>query len=314
MKLASIDIGTNTIRLLIGEVGGDGRVRDALLKREITRLGGGFDGEKLHSEAKQRTLTALKSFAAILAEAGVKNVRAAATSIVREARDGLTFLEEVKVQTGIAVEVIDGETEATLTLKGVLSALEKGGNRTLVFDIGGGSTEYILSGTGGIVAVSSLNMGVVSLAEARLHSDPPSKNEVQSITEEIDRFLLSLEKKMPPLNQLKDSDTRLVGTAGTITTLAALDQDLEVYDSRKINNYLLTKAAVESLFQRLTSMRHAERAALRALEEGRADLIIPGTLIVLETMTRFGFDEMVVSDYGLLEGLLLDLAEREGNI
>lgn len=315
MKLASIDIGTNTLRLLIGEVDKKGHIYDTLLKREITRLGGGFDGKFLHPEAKARTLTALKNFAQTLAEEGIRKVRASATSVVREAEDGPLFVEEIKIKTGIEVDVISGVTEATLTLDGVLSALDGRDKTALIFDIGGGSTEYIVAQSGKVKGLTSLNMGVIPLTERHLKSDPPSPGDITAMSSLVDDFLTQLRQKLPELGIIEaDRQPLLVGTAGTITTLAALDQNLKVYDSRKINNHLLTRQSIEALFKQLAALTHGERASIEALEEGRADLIIAGTIIVLRTMENFHFDQMIVSDYGLLEGLLIDLARREGII
>ena len=311
MKLASIDIGTNTLRLLIGSVDSTGQITDSLLKREITRLGGGFDGKDLHPDAKRRTLDTLSRFAGILKKNGITRLAVSATSVVREAEDGSAFIEEIFEKTGIAVEVISGEREASLTLKGVLSALEGGRERkTLIFDIGGGSTEFITADRGEVTGLKSLNMGVVALTEKYLHSDPPSAADITTIEKKIDTFMTEFLAALPPV--VADGETLLVGTAGTVTSLAALDQELTAYDSRKINNYKMTRDTVERLFEGLKAMTHNERAAIEALEDGRADLIIPGTIIVLRAMDSFGFKEMVVSDYGLLEGLLIDLAEREG--
>lgn len=312
MKLASIDIGTNTLRLLIGEVDSDGHIRDTVLERKITRLGGGFDGRFLHPDAKRRTLAALRQFAKTLTQNDVSKVKASATSIAREALDGRDFIDEIRQKTGIVVEIISGNREAALTLKGVLSTLNGKERPALIFDIGGGSTEYIAAEKGKIEALSSLQMGVVSLAEKHLKSDPPAKSDISAISKTVEEFLDHLNAGLPELAAVAAKPGAiLVGTAGTVTTLAAIDQKLDVYDSRKINNYILTKTSVEALFESLSARTHSERAAIAALEEGRADLIIPGAIIVLKTMERFGLDELVVSDYGLLEGLLLDLAEQE---
>ncbi|MBE9536271.1 MAG: Ppx/GppA family phosphatase [Proteobacteria bacterium] len=311
MKLASIDIGTNTLRLLIGSVDSTGQITDSLLRREITRLGGGFDGKELHPEAKRRTLDTLSRFAGTLKENGVTMVAASATSVVREAEDGSAFIDEIFEKTGITVDLIPGEREASLTLKGVLSALEGGREKqSLIFDIGGGSTEFIAADKGELTGLKSLNMGVVAITEKFLHSDPPSPADISTIKKKVDAFMAEYIAALPPI--VADGGTLLVGTAGTVTSLAALDQDLAVYDSRKINNYRMSRESIERLFERLKVMTHNERAALGALEDGRADLIIPGTIIVLMAMSTFGFDELLVSDYGLLEGLLIDLAEREG--
>ena len=313
MKLASIDIGTNTVRLLIADVDGSGNMSDTLIKRAITRLGGGFDGIRLHPGSRKRTMKALIDFAGIITDHSVYTIRCAATSVIREAEDGKDFIDEIRHKTGLSVDIISGELEASLTLKGVLSQLDKAENSALVFDIGGGSTEYILAENGLLHGAKSLNMGVVALTETYLKSDPPSEAYISNIGAKVDSFLLALKEEMPSLDIREGKpDSILVGTAGTITTLAAMDQELDIYDSRKINNYRLTKRAVSRLLDSFVVKTNAERAAMPGLEEGRADLIIAGTIIVLRTMEDFGFDEMVVSDYGLLEGLLLGLAESEG--
>ncbi len=314
MKLAAIDIGTNTLRLIVGEVNRDGRISEYLLERRITRLGGGFDGYRLHPASRRRTLDALRDFSVILKKQGVTSVRAAATSVVRRAADGDDFIREIRKETGIDVEVITGKTEASITLKGVLSALDGADRNTLVFDIGGGSTEYIVAEGGSVRGLVSIEMGVVPLTERYLKSDPPSAEEIRKIEETVDAMIGKL--KGGGLDGLEIIDpsrgSLLVGTAGTVTTLAALDMNLETYDRERVNNYVLTKEGVSLLFRRLAAMSHRERASIASVEEGRADLIIPGTIIVLRTMENFGFSELVVSDYGLLEGLLLDLAERKG--
>ena len=165
-----------------------------------------------------------------------------------------------------------------------------------------------------VIGVKSLHMGVVSMTEKHLNSDPPSENDLSKIEEAADNFIQSLRNNQTGLDGVEtikgDKDTTLVGTAGTITSLAALDLDLEVYDSRKINNYVLTKDAVNHLFNRLSKMTHRERSAITVLEEGRADLIIAGTIIVRKTMKAFGFSQLTVSNYGLLEGLLMDEAGK----
>jgi len=266
----------------------------------------------MNTDAYHITMGALIDFAGIIAEHNLSTIRCAATSAIREAVDGSDFIDEILTKTGLVVDVISGELEASLSLKGVLSQLDNAEKPALVFDIGGGSTEYIVAENGLLHGAKSLNMGVVSLTETCLKSDPPSETDIFDINAKVDSFLLALKEEMPSLDTLEGrSDSILVGTAGTITTLAAMDQELDIYDSRKINNYRLSKAAVNRLLNSFLARTHIERAAMAGIEEGRADLIIAGTIIVLRTMEDFGFHEMVVSDYGLLEGLLLDLAEGE---
>ncbi len=313
--LASIDIGTNTFRLLISDFDDNGTPRPRLLKREITRLGGGFTANgMLTEEAMERGVYTLSAFSELLREHKVNKVRAVATSVVREAKNGRDFLDLVKDNAGLDVEVIDGREEASLALKGVLSCVELKTRYALVFDIGGGSTEYILSDLANPLYSESLKLGVVHATEAYLRSDPPKDEEIEKVAahvvERLSPFLSNLLKmglrdKLPPQNR----DITLVGTAGTITTLAAMDQGLEVYEPSKINNYVLTYDTVKGLFNLIYPLTISERGRLRSLEGGREDLIVAGSVIVLKTMEVFGFDEMTVSDGGLLEGVLIDMVE-----
>lgn len=314
--LSSIDIGTNTFRLLISSLDDSGSIRHRLLKREITRLGGGFTSNGvLTEESMARGVATLSAFSELLREHGVDRVRAVATSVVREARNGRDFIRQVKDNTGLDVDVIDGREEALLALKGVLSCVSVKTRYSLVFDIGGGSTEYILADLSNPLYSESLRLGVVHATEAFLRSDPPKEEEMERVSshvvERLRPFMDNLAKaglreKLPPEN----SDITLIGTAGTITTLAAMDQGLETYDPSMINNYLLAYGSVKRLFNKICPLTIRERRGLKALEGGREDLIVAGSIIVLRTMEVFGFDKMLVSDGGLLEGVLIDMVER----
>lgn len=312
-SLASIDIGTNTFRLLISELNEDGQLRHRVMKREITRLGGGFTATGgLTEDSMARGIAALLAFSKLLREHKVEEVRAVATSVVRESPNGTDFVRRVKEKTGLDVEVIDGDEEALLALKGVLSCITVKTGDALVFDIGGGSTEYILSSHGNPVYSESLKLGVVHAAEAFLHSDPTKEEEIEKVSNHVVEILKpflnnlvqnGLKKRLPQENK----DVTLIGTAGTITTLAAMDQGLESYDPSRINNYILTHERVKRLFNTIFPLTLNERKRLHALEGGREDLIVAGTVIVLKTMEVFGFKELMVSDGGLLEGVLMDM-------
>lgn len=320
ITLASIDIGTNTFRLLISDLDDNGVLHPKLLKREITRLGGGFAADRaLTEESMARGLSTLSAFSKLLREHGVKRVRAVATSVVREAENGRDFISLVKDKTGLDVEVIGGEEEASLALKGVLSCVNPKSRYALVFDIGGGSTEYILSDVNTPVYSESLKLGVVHATEAFLRSDPPKEDEIERISSHVVERLTpfkdnlanrELSDRLPPRN----SDITLIGTAGTITTLAAMDQGLETYDPSRINNHILSYDTVKSLFNIMLPLTLSERRRLKALEGGREDLIIAGTIIVLKTMEVFGFEKMLVSDGGLLEGVLVDMVEKQKHL
>ncbi len=309
MRVASIDIGTNTLRLFIGELRGKELV-PLLLKREITRLGGGFKHGVLHPESIKRTLKSIKEFMEIINEYRVERVRAVGTRILRDAFNKSEFIELIKKECGLKVEIISWEAEARLTLKGVLAGtgisegLPRDDFRGIIFDIGGGSTEFIL--TDGVLPlkVRSLDLGVVYLTERFIHSDPPSTEELSRLKDEVREKLSELDEDF----RMKPSI--LIGTAGTITTLALIDQDLDFYDRGRINGYILYKKRVEMIFNRIKGLTLKERRNIRGLDRGREDIIIAGIIITVEVMDGLGFEKLKVSDCGLVEGLLLDMVEQ----
>ena len=293
MRYASIDIGTNTLRLLVAELDNDG-LRPVFYKRKITRLGGGYDEFRRHID-----------------DAGVSTVMAFATSVVRRAKNSAWFTEEVRKKTGIEITVIHGGEEARLSLMGVLSVIDERQGKKLVIDVGGGSTEFIATIGPEMAGGWSMELGVVHLTEKYLNGDPPSASELKAMEDEIKGVIEDLRGRMlgdgiDPLDFSGKRGASFVGTAGTITTLAAIDQDLEVYDRAKINNYTLSRKRIAELYGRLCSMTLGERQTVLSLEKGREDLIVPGSAITLLAMEAFGFDEAKVSDAGLLEGIMLD--------
>lgn len=306
MRYASIDIGTNTLRLLIADVE-DNRLRPIYLKRVITRLGGGYrEDTGIAPLSARKTLEALVGFVRAVKECEVACVKAVATSVVRRARNREDFLNEVLKRTGLMVEVISGDEEARLALQGVLSVIGNTHKRSLVIDIGGGSTEFIATVGGRMMGVWSLEMGVVHLTEGYLKTDPPTQKELQAMEMEIERTIYDLRFKIVN-SELRTLNSELfIGTAGTITTLASLDQGLEAYEPDRVNNYILTYNAVKRMYEWLASLTLSEREKILSLERGREDLIIPGAAIVLKAMEATGFDRMTVSDAGLLEGILLN--------
>jgi exopolyphosphatase/guanosine-5'-triphosphate,3'-diphosphate pyrophosphatase len=297
---AAIDLGTNTARLLIGSVDAAGVIVPLLVKRCITRLGGGFTRERgISPEACARTSAALKDFAGEIERHGVTRVRAVATSAVRDAVNGAEFCGRILQETGIHLEVIDGHREALMTLRGVLAGLDATTGNLMVFDVGGGSTEYTLSKGVSPLFSMSLPLGVVRLTEG--------KGSPEAMGEKIARELAMLRAEIETrdLRQFLDNATP-VGTAGTATTLAAISMGMTDYDYRRVNNYTLSLHEIRGIFSRLLPMTPAERLAVPGLEEGREDLIIAGILITIATMETFGFSRLKVSDFGLLEGVLLE--------
>jgi exopolyphosphatase/guanosine-5'-triphosphate,3'-diphosphate pyrophosphatase len=298
-RVAAIDFGTNTARLLVADRNPDGSFEHVRIEREIVRMGGGFSREEgLSADAIQRGSDCLARFAVILEDYGITNPRAAATSAVRDAANGRAFTDLIYRQTGIALAVIDGEQEGALTLAGVRAGLDCRPDSLMVFDVGGGSTEYTLAHAGKAAFIRSLPLGVVRLTEGKVSTAEMS----EKIVRELDRLTgeMALSKVAAP-----DGRTVLVGTAGTATTLAAISMRMATYDYRRVHNSILSIDEIRRIYTLLLPLSLEERLAIPGLEKGREDLIIAGILITLHTMERFGFTTFKVSDYGLLEGLIV---------
>lgn len=297
-RVAAIDFGTNTARLLIAELAEGNRFEHIFLKREIVRMGGGFCREKgLSDQAVQRGLSCLKAFAAAISEFDVTTVRAVATSAVRDATNGQAFVNRVQQETGIKLNVIDGTLEAELTMAGVLAGLDRQHDEILIFDIGGGSTEYTYVKSGKAVYSKSLPLGVVRLTEGKVT--------VEAMRQKIRKELGLLCSDMNANGLVMDPEAVLIGTAGTATTLAAINMKMEEYDYRKVNNALISRDEIASIFDTMLPLTLQERLKIPGLEKGREDLIIAGILVTLQTMELFDKQIMKVSDYGLLEGLVV---------
>jgi len=294
--VAAIDLGTNTARLLIATTN---PYRQLLLKRTITRLGGGFSRQSgLSFEAVERSLAALSEFAGEISCHGVTRVRAVATSAVRDAANGRDFCQQVHDKTGLKLEIIDGTEEAVLTLAGVQSVIDESDGDLVVFDIGGGSTEYTLARDAVPVFTRSLPVGVVRLTEGKAGA--------AEMEDKIGRELTILKGELEHEGLAsRFAAATLVGTAGTATTLAAIQMQMGDYDYRRVNNLTLLRSDVERIYAQLLPLTPKERLKVAGLEPGREDLIIAGTLVVLQSMEIFGFRTLKVSDSGLLEGLIL---------
>lgn len=300
MPCASIDLGTNSARLLIGSVDPANGIRPLLVKRKITRLGGGFSKETgLSVEARRRSLAVLHDFAEEIKRHGVRQVRAVATSAVRDAVNGKEYIAEVFQQTGILLEIIDGRKEGLLTLRGIFSGIRAEGD-VLIFDIGGGSTEFTLACNGTSLFTKSLPLGVVRLTEGQ--------KSFSAMEDKIARELESLLKDLTEAGYPGCSPgTRLIGTAGTPTTLAGIDLGVIDYIARSVHGHILSLDVIRNIYARILPLTPEQCLLVPGIEQGREDLILAGTLITLRTMERFGFDNLIVSESGLLEGLLLTL-------
>lgn len=306
MKVASIDIGTNTIRLLIAHTQ-NGNLNKIFVGREITRLGGGFNRESgtIANEAMERSIEAILKFSDLIKSHGVDRVRAVATSVVREASNGGELIDQIKRLTGIEVEVIPWDEEARLAAIGVLSSVEIYDKYVLIIDVGGGSTEFVLVEDSNFREAVSTNLGVVHLAERYLiGSDAPKKEDIDFLSEKIEN---KLREGLHSMNAFADKGLRLVATAGTPTTLAAIDLKLDHYDPDKVNGHVITRDTIYNIFKELISLSSTDRLKIVGLEKGREDLLIPGALIILKTMDMFHSGGITVSDGGLLEGIALSM-------
>ncbi len=301
---AAIDVGSNAVRLLLGSLDETGRLVPLEYHLRITRLGGGFRPDMgLSPDAMERTLSALGGLARRIATGGVEDVAAVGTAALRRAANGPAFVARVRQATGLTIRIIDGEEEARLAAAGVLAALEPRPAQGLIFDIGGGSTEFILVVNGAIRFHRSYPLGVVFLCE----DFPDSAEQATEIARQLGHLRADLaEVGLRPL--LAEPGCMLIGTAGSVTSLAALQLKMADYDWRRVNNLRLTLDDLVVWQRRLTGLDITGREALPGLEAGRGDLILPGLEIVLQLLAGFGKEAFTVSDFGLLEGLLLTTA------
>jgi exopolyphosphatase/guanosine-5'-triphosphate,3'-diphosphate pyrophosphatase len=298
-RLATLDIGTNTVLLLVADAT-PGGLLPVLERATITRLGQGVDRTReLAPEASARTLACLRDYAADLARLGVTKISAVGTSALRDARGGAELVAQAERILGVAPVVIDGEREAELTFRGALSGLDVSGAVT-VFDVGGGSTELVTGNAERVITSAvSLDIGSVRLFERLVTADPPSAAELALVRDAVERALE---------NVVIARYGTLVGVAGTVTTLAAIALELDTYDPSRVHGQTLDLVSVRDLSARLASLPLEERKRLRGLDPARADVIVVGSVIVERVMTLTQSDKLVVSDRGVRWGLLEELA------
>ena len=301
MRVAAFDCGTNAIRLLVADVV-DGAVQDVRREMRIVRLGEGVDRTGAFAPAAlARTFEACHEYAGIVGELGVAAMRFAATSASRDVRNRDAFVAGVQAALGIEPEVISGHEEAALSFTGALSGLLGVERPTLVVDIGGGSTEFVL-GVDVPAHMASVDMGCVRMTERYVRNDPPSAAEMTQLRQEVDRLIAYAAERVP-----FDEATSLVGLAGSVTTVAAMALDLPCYDPARIHGSRIARAQVEAVTRTLVQMTRAERAALPFMHPGRVDVIGSGATILAAVMAATGAGEVVVSEHDLLDGLALSL-------
>ena len=302
-RVAAIDCGTNSVRLLIGQARPGGGFDEIDRRLHLTRLGQGVDATgEFHPDALARTMAALDDYATRIADAGADRVRFVATSAARDARNRDAFFDGVRARLGVDAEVIAGKEEALLSFTGALSAIPDAPGPVVVMDIGGGSTELVL-GTGGatptIEAAVSLDIGSVRLRERLLHSDPPTASEVRDATAHVDALLAGSGVDL-------GSAATWIGVGGTATSLSALAQGLASYDRARVHGSVLPRSTLDALAASLLASSVAQVLEYPTMVPGRADVICAGALIAQLVGERTGLD-LTVSESDILDGLVLGL-------
>jgi exopolyphosphatase/guanosine-5'-triphosphate,3'-diphosphate pyrophosphatase len=300
--VAAIDCGTNSTRLLIVDGHGDTLERSM----RITRLGAGVDATGvLAPDAVERCLAVLREYRQMMDKFSVGRGRLAATSAARDAANGDEFLRAAGEVTGIEPELLAGTEEGRLSMAGALSDLGLEEGPFLILDIGGGSTELV-AGSGADdpeLAVVSLQVGCVRITERFLHDDPPTPEQLSAAAAMVDELLDEAVTDHPRLGDAH----RLVGLAGTVTTLASLHLGLDVYDRDRIHHHVLTAGVVDQWYRTLASEVTAARLDRAGMVPGREDVIVGGALILARVMARFGFEECLVSEADILDGMAASL-------
>ncbi len=302
MRVAAIDCGTNSIRLLIADVA-DGVVRDVTRVMTVVRLGEGVDVTgRLSDEAMRRTWAAVDDYTAQIDAAGAQSVRMVATSASRDAANADEFVAGVVSRLGLAPEVISGEQEAALSFAGARSVLALPGT-ALVVDIGGGSTEFVV-GDERVRTACSVDIGCVRMTERHLRDDPPTSAQVEAATADIDAAVSQA------LGATRfDQAQYLIGLAGSVTTVAALAMRLPEYDSSLIHGSRIAAGQVHTVTADMLAATRAARAAEPVMHPGRVDVIGGGALILDRIVRAGGFAEVIVSEHDILDGIVLDLAD-----
>ena len=295
MRVASIDIGTNSTRLLVADIDGGpgGSLRTVERHTRITRLGrGGNASRQLRPDAIERTVAALREYGARIDALDVERVRATATSASRDATNREDFFAAADAAVGVRPELISGEEEAGLTFTGATAGLDEPAPY-LVFDVGTDAPEGLIS----------VDIGCVRLTEQFLHGDPPAAEELSQAVSVVRDHLADVSREVPGTATAKT----LIGTAGTVWTMAAVELGVDASDRDRIHHFRLTRAAAEEVFRTLATEPIEQRRHNPGLEPGRVDVIVGGAIVVVSVLRHFHFDEMLVSEADILDGLARSL-------
>jgi exopolyphosphatase/guanosine-5'-triphosphate,3'-diphosphate pyrophosphatase len=301
-RVAAVDIGTNSCRLLVADVDG-ARLTSVDRRTKVTRLGQGVnETRRLDPEAMSRTIDVIHEYKDAIVEHGASRVRVAATSASRDATNRDDFFDPVEQLLGVRPELLSGEEEARLEFTGATVGLTEP-EPYLVVDVGGGSTEFILGGSepDGLISV---DVGCVRLTEQILHSDPPSPEELSVAVGIVRDHLADVDRALGGAGQAKT----LLGTAGTVWTMGAIELGVDSSASERIHHSRLSRAAAEEIFRTLATEPISRRRHNPGLEPGRVDVIVGGVIVVVSVMRHWGFDEMLVSEADILDGLARSIA------
>ena len=314
MRVAAIDCGTNSIRLLIADVvtrDHHPALKDVVREMRIVRLGQGVDATGWLAEAAlERTFAAVDEYAALITEHGADRVRFVATSATRDAGNRDVFVAGIRSRLGVVPEVVSGDEEAALSFRGALNAAPglDPADRVLVVDVGGGSTECVLGTPREVLAARSVDVGCVRMTERHLGSNPPTEEQQAHVLRDVDEAMDVVARTVP-----LEQTTRLVGVAGTVTTVTAMAMGLKRYDPDRINGTVLDVADVDRACRELTAMTRKQRARLGFMHEGRVDVIGAGALVwrrVVERVARATdgrVDTVTASEHDILDGIGLSL-------
>jgi exopolyphosphatase/guanosine-5'-triphosphate,3'-diphosphate pyrophosphatase len=305
MRIAAIDIGTNTVLLLIADIDPNGSIQPVHNELRFPRLGRDVDKMRMiRPPAFDRIAWVLNEYKNLSIQFKSDLITACATSALRDAANRDEFLAYLRSTAGVEVEILSGEEEARLAYDGALSGFDSTSRPAAVIDIGGGSTEVSypvkdrIPSIGNSLSYLSFQLGAVRLTERYLNHNPPT-------SEELSKARRIVHEGWESIQDLSGGDYSLIGVAGTVTTLACLDQGLTEFDANLVGGYTLPREHVERWFRRLSEMRSAEIEALTEAAQGRADILVAGSLILLEFMIRFRFEEVIASDRGLRYGLAI---------
>lgn len=304
MKIGAIDIGTNSMRLLVAEYI-DGKLYNREKFVNTTRIGQGVDSEGyISEEAIERNIKALKEFSDIANEKGCEYIYCIGTSALRDSKNGNEFIDLAKVETNLDVDIISGEEESNLGFIGVLQGLDDT-NNILVLDIGGGSTEFILGDESGIKYAKSENVGALRMTEKFLATDPICENEFEDMSNFIEETISDT------INILKEKNIRqIVGIGGTITSVSAINQELETYSMEKIHGSKVNEKELDNILQNLKKMTLNDKKNIKGLQPKRADIITAGVRILNIIMKKLEKENIIVSEYDNLEGLICQKTKK----